>query len=157
MTPSERKVGSRTVAIVDDDPVVGHALARLLQLAGFAPREFDSAESFLASNLEAKAVPLILDVRMPGLDGPGLFRRLLAQHGDYPVIFISAVDDGRTREDVRALGARGWLSKPVDSEALLALLGEPGGEPAAGERSRRAPAHGLIGPSGPEAKGGARK
>jgi FixJ family two-component response regulator len=155
--PSARRDRSWTVAIVDDDPAVGRALARLLQLAGFETREFESAECFLASKLEALAVPLILDVRMPGLDGPGLFRRLLAAHGAYPVIFISAVDDPRTCEEMRALGARGWLSKPVDSETLLALLGEPGGEPAVCDPHGRSPANELIGPAGPEATKGDRR
>lgn len=133
------EIGSRTVAIVDDDPAVVRALARLLRRSGYEPREFDSAEGFLVSKLEAIAAPLVLDVRMPGLDGPGLYRRLLAAHGAYPAIFISAVDDPRRREEMRALGARGWLSKPVDSEALLALLQQPGEQSGAHLVEARAP------------------
>jgi FixJ family two-component response regulator len=80
---------------------------------------FASAEEFLTSDRLPDTDCLILDVRMPGMNGLELQRRLAASHMSIPVIFITAHGDEETR--VRALngGAVEYLLKPFSEEALL--------------------------------------
>ncbi len=111
-----------TVFVIDDDPVVGHSLYRLVQMAGYRVEAFSSAAAFLESGAPDRGACLILDVRMPDLDGPGLFRFLRERDPTLSVLFISGVDDARLRTEMLALGAAGWMPKPVDDETLLAAL-----------------------------------
>jgi FixJ family two-component response regulator len=107
------------VSIVDDDPSVRLALARLMDSAGFDNQVFASAEDFLASPRLAATCCLILDVRMPGMDGLELQRRLMAPHPDIPIIFISAHCDDDVRASALKAGAAAFFEKPFSSEALL--------------------------------------
>jgi two-component system response regulator FixJ len=107
------------IAIVDDDEPLREALGSLLKAAGFAIDAFASAEEFLDSHDRKKMACLILDVRLPGMSGIELQRRL-AESGDrIPVIFVSAHGDVSLREMVMKAGAVGFLNKPVRSDALL--------------------------------------
>ena len=127
MAPASAPV--RRVCVVDDDLVVGRALRRLLRSAGYEAAAFGSAEEFLAAGLPAEDQFLVLDVRMPGLDGPGLFRRLRASGSRLPVLFISALDNPRLCAEMLALGAVGWLTKPVPEDRLLAAIAAWGAAP----------------------------
>lgn len=109
------------VAIVDDDADVREALRDLLEVEGLAVRTFDSASAFLAGVQEGFGC-LVTDVRMPGLDGLELQRRLRARAYDIPVIFLSASTSEATRERALSEGAAAWLSKPVSDDALLAAV-----------------------------------
>jgi len=77
------------VAVVDDDESVRESLPALLESFGFETRAFSSAEQYLGDD---KAAPdcLILDVAMPGISGPELYRELVAQSRQVPTIFITA-------------------------------------------------------------------
>lgn len=112
------------IYIVDDDPEVGLALGRLLRSGGLAVESFTSAEAFLFEHPAPQAGVLILDVRMPGIDGPHMQAILNARGAAMPVLFLSAVDDPRIHEEVMARGAAGWLTKPVEGEVLLARVAE---------------------------------
>lgn len=112
------------IYVVDDDPEVGLALGRLLRSAGFSVLSFTSAEAFLFELPAPQAGVLILDVRMPGVDGPHLQEILAKRGATMPVLFLSAVDDPRIHEEVIARGAAGWLTKPVEGEVLLARVAE---------------------------------
>jgi FixJ family two-component response regulator len=83
---------------------------------------FESAEKFLASGAAAGAACLILDVRMPGIDGPELQARLAATPPRIPIIFITGHDDGPVRERVLRAGAIDVLNKPFAPAALLSTL-----------------------------------
>lgn len=107
------------IYVVDDDPEVGVALSRLLRSAGFSVQSFTSAEAFFFEHPVPQAGVLILDVRMPGLDGPHMLTELRRRDAAIPVLFLSAVDDQRIREEVLTGGAAGWLTKPVEGEILL--------------------------------------
>jgi FixJ family two-component response regulator len=111
-----------TVFIVDDDAMVRRALARLLRAAGHEVETFASAGAFLARDPAPQTGQLLLDVCMPGMSGPELQERLLENGSTLPVHFMSALDDAHVRERVLAAGARAWFAKPVDGDALLAVL-----------------------------------
>ena len=107
------------IAIIDDDAPLREALGSVLKAAGFGIDTFASAEEFLESLQRNHTNCLILDVRLPGMSGIELQRRLLDAHFGVPIIFITAHGDGDLRDLVMKAGAAGFLNKPVRSEALL--------------------------------------
>ena len=78
------------VVAVDDDSRVRESLESLIESAGYAPVVFSSAEEFLQSGTLTAATCVITDVRMPGMDGIGLQRRIRLKHPTLPVVFITA-------------------------------------------------------------------
>jgi FixJ family two-component response regulator len=80
---------------------------------------FSSAEEFLNSPKKQKNSCILMDIRMPGLTGFDLQKRLASQRIEIPVIVISASDDAQIREQARELGAVSFFRKPVDDQALL--------------------------------------
>ena len=110
----------RIVAIVDDDASVRQSARRLMRSLGYRADAFGSAEEFLDSGQATKTACLILDVRMPRMDGLELQRRMA---GSKPIVFITArASEEEERRALRA-GAVAFLRKPVDKEALLRVLG----------------------------------
>jgi FixJ family two-component response regulator len=111
----------RLVAIVDDDASVRQSARRLIRSLGYRAEAFGSAEEFLDSGQAKKTACLILDVRMPRIDGLELQRRLAGS--SIPIVFITArASEEEERRALRA-GAVAFLRKPVDKEALLRALG----------------------------------
>src|SRR5438477_10306269 len=110
------------VSIVDDDISVRRSTRRLLRSSGFRAEAFASAEEFLDSKSAAETACLILDLRMPGMNGLELQRRL-SENGDrVPIIFLSAhASDEDERSALRA-GAIQFLRKPISKEALLSAI-----------------------------------
>ena len=113
---------SSLISIVDDDDSVRESLSGLIRSVGFGVMVFASAEELLTSDRLPDTDCLILDVRMPGMNGLELQRRLAASHMSIPVIFITAHGDEEAR--VRALngGAVEYLLKPFSEEALLKAI-----------------------------------
>jgi FixJ family two-component response regulator len=107
------------VAIVDDDELVRQALESLLKAAGFMTETFASAEDFLDSIPMNSTACLILDVRLPGMSGIELQRRLRAKNNGVPIIFVTAHGDASTRGRAMEDGAVGFLNKPVRRQTLL--------------------------------------
>jgi FixJ family two-component response regulator len=118
------------ITVVDDDASVRESISSLLRSVGYAVNEFGSAEEFVASATLGQTDCLITDVRMPGMSGLELQRRLALSHPRLPVILMTAhAADEEVR--LRALkdGAVEYLFKPLDEETLLravepALLGK---------------------------------
>ena len=110
------------ISVVDDDDSVRESLSGLIRSVGFGVMVFASAEEFLNSNHLSDTDCLILDVRMPGMNGLELQRRSAASYMSIPVIFITAHGDEEAR--VRALngGAVEYLLKPFSEEALLKAI-----------------------------------
>jgi FixJ family two-component response regulator len=110
------------ISVVDDDESVRESLSGLIRSVGFGVMVFASAEEFLSSNRLLDTDCLILDVRMPGMNGLELQRRLATSHMSIPVIFITAHGDEEAR--MRALngGAVEYLLKPFSEEALLRAI-----------------------------------
>lgn len=119
---SERKVHvakTPLISVVDDDDSVRESLRALLRSVRFKVDVFASAEEFLSSNRVRETDCLILDVRMPGMGGLELQRRLVASHPELPVIFITAHGDEELRSRALRGGAVDYLLKPFSEEALL--------------------------------------
>ncbi len=117
------------ISVVDDDESVRDAAKTLLRSVGYSVRTFASAEGLLNSGALGETECLILDVRMPGIDGLELQRRLNAEGFRVPIIFISAHSDGPLRRQVIEAGAVDLLNKPFAASTLLAnvetVLGDP--------------------------------
>jgi len=107
------------IAIVDDDEPLREALGSVLKAAAFVIDTFASAEAFLDSPRRSNTSCLILDVRLPGMSGIELQRRLLDANCTVPVIFVTAHGDASLRDLVMKAGAAGFLNKPVRSDTLL--------------------------------------
>jgi FixJ family two-component response regulator len=107
---------------VDDDFRVRESIESLVESAGYAPRMFACAEEFLQSGTLSGAICLIADVRMPGMDGLELQRRVRLQRPTLPVIFITAHYDEETRNRARNEGAVGFLCKPFNAVDLLEAI-----------------------------------
>lgn len=108
-----------TIYVVDDDASVRESLCSLLRSAGMRVEVFASALDFLAHGQPAALACVVLDVRMPGLDGFGLQERLSAIGQDTPIIFITG--HGEVPMAVRAMraGAIDFLNKPFEDTDLL--------------------------------------
>lgn len=110
------------VAAVDDDFRIRESLASLLESAGYAPVVFSSGEELLGSGTLAKATCVITDVRMPGMDGLELQRRIKLERPTLPVILISAHHDADVRKKAIDEGAVDVLYKPFDATDLLKII-----------------------------------
>jgi FixJ family two-component response regulator len=107
---------------VDDDFRVRESIESLVESAGYAPRLFASAEEFLHSGTLAGATCLITDIRMPGMDGIELQRRVRLERPKLPVIFITAHYDEEIRKRALNGGAVDFLCKPFDAMDLLEAI-----------------------------------
>ena len=113
------EAGIHIVVGVDDDFRVRESIESLVESAGYAALVFSSAEEFLQSGALAGTVCLITDVRMPGMDGIELQRRIRLERPELPIIFVSAHHDEETRQRALDGGAVAFLYKPFDAADLL--------------------------------------
>ncbi len=111
-----------TVHVVDDDESVRSALSRLFRSAGHAVKAFDSAQAYLAEASPEDEGCVVLDIRMPGMDGLTLQERMSSRGFNAPIVFVSA--HGDVSASVRAMkgGAVDFLEKPFDEEDLLGAV-----------------------------------
>ena len=108
-----------TVFILDDDASVRKALKRLIKVAGFKAQTFGSAREFIDSGHYQSAGILVLDVRMPGMNGLELQKYLTDSGSDMPIIFITAHEDIQARRKALEAGAIDFIKKPFDDQTLL--------------------------------------
>jgi FixJ family two-component response regulator len=115
----------RFVAVVDDDAGVRRATQDLLNSHGFTAHGYSSAEQLLQSAQYAGAGCFVLDMRLQGMTGLELQRRLQAAGVAVPIIYCTAEKDtdGRLRRRLLQVGAMAVLYKPFDPEQLLRLVG----------------------------------
>jgi FixJ family two-component response regulator len=117
------KVPIHVVVAVDDDFRVRESLESLIESAGYGPVVFASAEEFLQSGTLTAATCVITDVRMPGMDGLELQRRIRLQRPDLPIIFISAHNNSdEIRQKALDEGALDFLYKPFNAADLLEVI-----------------------------------
>lgn len=109
------------VYIVDDDTTIGEALSSLLRANGKRVRIFTSGRKFLDFERHDDCACLILDLRMPGLNGLEVQRSISAEAG-IPVVFITGRGDIPSTVTAMKEGAIDFLTKPVDEAALLASI-----------------------------------
>ena len=111
------------LALVDDDEDVRVALMRLASSAGFAVEAFASGEEFLRSVADHEPDCVVLDLHMPGMSGFDVQRALAVAHAAVPVVVITGHDVPESCERAMRLGAKAYLRKPVEDEALLSAIG----------------------------------
>ncbi|MEO7008991.1 MAG: response regulator [Caldimonas sp.] len=111
-----------TVFVVDDDSSVRDALSLLLSLRGYPTATFASAEDFLAAVQPEWRGCLILDIRMPGMSGLELQRRLVDKGPTLPVIVITAHGDVAAARQAFLADAVDFIEKPFDGEQLLTAI-----------------------------------
>ena len=122
MSPCANISEAPLVLIVDDDVSVRRSTARLLRSSGMRAESFASAQHLLDSENRIEADCLIIDVRMPGIDGLQLMRRLRANSQRIPVIFFSGKATQEDEDWALRAGALAFLRKPVGKGALLRLI-----------------------------------
>jgi putative two-component system response regulator len=113
-----------SVVIVDDNPSNLQVLGSMLQQAGFKVRPALSGEIALRAVAAAAPDLILLDIRMPGMDGYETCRRLKAdpRTRDIPVIFISALNEADDKLTAFAAGAVDYVAKPFHTEEVLARV-----------------------------------
>jgi two-component system, LuxR family, response regulator TtrR len=120
MEDTERK--HLPVYVIDDVESVRKAVKRLVNSFGYSAETFDSAESFLVSGHAGEKAVLILDERMPSMDGFGLQEKLSQASSPMKVIFLTGDAQQGDRERALMRGATGFFRKPFDDQSLLDLI-----------------------------------
>ena len=111
-----------TVHVVDDDASIRSALSRLFRASGHSVKTFESAQDYLAEASPEEPGCVVLDIRMPGMDGLTLQERMSDQGFEAPIVFVSA--HGDVAASVRAMkhGAVDFLEKPFEEDDLLGAV-----------------------------------
>jgi FixJ family two-component response regulator len=123
------------VFVVDDDISVRESLELLIRCEGWRPEIFAAAQEFLEHPRRRVPSCLVLDISLPGLNGLDLQKRVAAERGDLPIIFITGHGDVPKTVQAMKAGAIEVLTKPFNDEVLLSAIRQ------ALERSRLALAH----------------
>ena len=111
--------GDAIVHVIDDDEAVRQSIEFLLRTAGVVARTYESASAFLSALPRIDSGCIITDVRMPGISGIDLLRRLGEMQFKIPVIVITGHGDVPLAVEAMKIGAVDFLEKPFDDELLL--------------------------------------
>ncbi|KRR11523.1 LuxR family transcriptional regulator [Bradyrhizobium jicamae] len=112
------------VHVVDDDASFRTAIQRLLEVAGYRVITYPSAQQLLNQRPDENARGcILLDVRLPGVSGPELQRRLTERGSILPIIFLTGYQDITTTVKAMKAGADNFLIKPVSADELLRAIG----------------------------------
>lgn len=112
------------VFVVDDDISIRESLELLIRDAGWQPEIFESAQEFLSRPRVFVPSCLILDVRLPGLNGLELQKRVAVDRPDMPIIFITGHGDVPMSVQAMKAGAVEFLTKPFSDTTLLSAIKE---------------------------------
>ena len=110
------------ITIVDDDESVREATMSLMRALGFTSEAYQCAEDFLQSGRIERTSCLIADVRMPGMSGLELYRRLVASGKPIPTVLITAHSDDGVRARALKAGIICYLTKPFREDDLLGCI-----------------------------------
>jgi two-component system response regulator FixJ len=110
------------VFVVDDDDAMRDSLDFLLSSAGCAVRTFETAELLLEGLTDGNCGCVVSDVRMPGIDGLELLRRIKAARPSLPVVIITGHGDVPLAVEAMKLGAADFVEKPFDDERLIGVI-----------------------------------
>jgi FixJ family two-component response regulator len=112
----------RTICVVDDDPAVCKALSRLIRLSGFYVKSYGSAQELLDDKQLGSIDLVLLDIKMPVMDGFALQDYLSATGFHIPIVFMTAHEADRMRAKVMEKGAVAFLQKPIEEQDLLEAI-----------------------------------
>jgi two-component system, LuxR family, response regulator FixJ len=110
------------IHVVEDDQPMRESLVELLEEAGYKARAYASAEELLARGAAAEPGCVVSDLRMPGIDGMTLLRRLRADGSGLPLILITGHGDVPMAVNAMRVGAVDFLEKPFEPDALLGAI-----------------------------------
>jgi len=119
---SENPAAARAVHIIDDDQAIRESLAFLLRTHQLEVRSFDSAKTFLDALPDASLGCVITDIRMPGMSGVDLLRRLKELKIGVPVIVITGHGDVPLAVEAMKIGAADFFEKPFNDDQLVASV-----------------------------------
>jgi FixJ family two-component response regulator len=126
---------SPLVAIVDDDASVRQSTDRLIRSFGYRTQVFGSGQEFLRSGAAERAACLLLDVRMPGMDGLDVQRNLLDRGVRIPIVFLTGRASDEEERRARSGGAVEFLRKPVAHASLRQAIENGIREPVRGDHN----------------------
>jgi len=110
------------IVVIDDDESLCRALVRVLSNAAYQVRTYNRAADYLAEADVIEAACVLVDIRMPSVDGIQLARALREADLDAPIIFMTGTDDVDTVVTAMKLGALDLLAKPFTAAAMLAVV-----------------------------------
>src|ERR1700757_4214081 len=115
-------IGPATIHVVDDDPSFRVAIARLLRTAGYRVVVYESGQQLLANPPRTEAGCILLDIRMPDLDGLDVQERLIEIGSSLPIVFLTGHGSVQTSVQAIKAGAEDVLTKPVSKTTLLEAI-----------------------------------
>jgi two-component system response regulator FixJ len=110
------------IHVIDDDMAMRDSLAFLLDVNGFAPRTYETAQAFLAATPIDARNCVVSDIRMPGMNGIELVRKLKGEGLNCPVILITGHGDVALAVEAMKAGAVDFIEKPFDDHVLLGAI-----------------------------------
>jgi two-component system response regulator FixJ len=110
------------VFVIDDDGSARKALIRLMRAAGYEAYGLEDAAAYLAGDAPARPACLVVDIRMPGLNGFELQQQLAGSPLSVPIIFITGHGAAEIRSETHLLEPVDVLEKPLDGRTLLAAV-----------------------------------
>lgn len=119
MSENEKAAIKQTVYVVEDDEAVRDSLVLLLRSEGLTVSAFDSATRFLEDYSETMAGCMVLDIRMPGMDGMALQKALNERQSLLPIIFVTGHGDVPLAVEAMQQGAVDFIQKPYGEAQLL--------------------------------------
>lgn len=122
---------NKRIQIVDDDAADTKQLLSILTTSGYEVSCCSDSDAFLAGLAGLKAALVIMDLRMPGMGGLEVLKRVSSARPDLPVIMVSGRGDIRSAVKAIQAGAAEFLEKPVDPEELVAIVKRVSGRTSA--------------------------
>jgi FixJ family two-component response regulator len=110
------------VYIIDADDSVRRGFRLLLDSAGIDHQGFSNATDFLNNYKNAIGNLVVLDLKLPDMDGIQLLKTFNSKKINPPVLIVTTVDDPQSRDYCRQFGVKAFMRKPVDAEALLDII-----------------------------------
>lgn len=110
------------IYVIDDDDAMRDSLNFLLDSSGYSVTLFDDAQRFLEALPDLAFGCIVSDVRMPGIDGIELLKRMKAQHSPFPILIMTGHGDVPLAVEAMKLGAVDFLEKPFEDDRLIAMI-----------------------------------
>lgn len=110
------------VYVIDDDDAMRDSLNFLLDSSGYSVTLFDEAQRFMDALPGLAFGCVVSDVRMPGIDGIELLKRMKAQHSPFPILIMTGHGDVPLAVEAMKLGAVDFLEKPFEDDRLIAMI-----------------------------------
>jgi DNA-binding response OmpR family regulator len=128
MEAMHREHGVPSILIIDDERTFADTLAKRLSMRGLTCSVEYDGRSGLAAAVRGAFAGVVLDLRLPDLDGVEVLRRMMDLHPGLPVVILTGHGTDKDKRQCMEIGASGFLHKPVDLERLVRLLvrGRPG-------------------------------